>query len=167
MYYVIQCRFSEFLIQLCTKNAFSLGPCRNITTMCRKIAFFGVRAEILLAWDQGVPGFSCRAIFGVREEILIFRRNIHLCDRGTLQCYYHILIAKNWELWNTFINLPCHQVLTYYTVSLANPVHPVLSLCTISKDCFFSSDNLNLAPGRERQGSKRVLQRPLAGRQSG
>ena len=79
MNYVIQCRFREFLIQLCKKNVFVLGPGRNITTMCRKIAFLGVRAEILLTWDQGVPGFLCRAIFGVREEILIFRRNIHLC----------------------------------------------------------------------------------------
>ena len=75
---MIQCRFSEFLIQVCMKNAFFGVPCRNITTMCRNIAFIEVRAEILLTWDQGVPGFSCRAIFGVRDEILIFRRNIHL-----------------------------------------------------------------------------------------
>ena len=73
-YYVIQCRFSEFLTQLSIKNAFLGVPCRNI-------ALFGVHAGILLTWDQGVPGFSCRAIFGVREEILIFQRNIHLCLR--------------------------------------------------------------------------------------
>ena len=53
------------------KNAFFGVPCRNITTMCRNIAFIEVRAEILLTWDQGVPGFSFRAIFGVREEILL------------------------------------------------------------------------------------------------
>ena len=41
------------------------GSCRNITDL-----------------GPGVPGFSCRAIFGVREEILIFRRNIHLCVEG-------------------------------------------------------------------------------------
>ena len=52
MYHVIQCRFSEFLIQLCIENAFFLGPCRNITTMCRKSAFFWVRAEILLSRDK-------------------------------------------------------------------------------------------------------------------
>ena len=52
MYYVIQCRFSEFLIQLCIENAFFLGPCRYIKTMCRKIAFFWVRAEILLSRDK-------------------------------------------------------------------------------------------------------------------
>ena len=52
-YYVIQCRFSEFLVQMCIKNAFIAVPCRNITTMRRNIAFFGVRAEILLSRNQG------------------------------------------------------------------------------------------------------------------
>ena len=56
---MIQCRFSEFLIQLCIKNAFFGVPCRNITTMCRNIAFFGVRAEILLSRNQG--GLDSRA----------------------------------------------------------------------------------------------------------
>ena len=51
-YYVIQCRFSEFLIQLCIKNLFFGVPCRNI-------AFFGVRAEILLSSNQG--GLDSRA----------------------------------------------------------------------------------------------------------
>ena len=37
------------------KNCLFLGPCRNITIQ-----------------GQGVPGVSCRAIFGVREEVLIF-----------------------------------------------------------------------------------------------
>ena len=75
MYYVIQCRFSEFLFQLCIKNAFFLGPCRNITTMCRKIAFFlGPCRNITIQGHQGqgVPGVPCRAIFSGREEILIF-----------------------------------------------------------------------------------------------
>ena len=92
---MIQCRFSEFLIQLCIKNAFFGVPCRNITTMCRNIAFIEVRAEILLTWDQGVPGFSCRAIFGVREEILIFRRNIHLCPDSTKYC---CTTCISWEI---------------------------------------------------------------------
>ena len=43
---------------------FLRGPCRYIATMCRKIASFGLRAEILLSRDKGVPGFQCRAIFG-------------------------------------------------------------------------------------------------------
>ena len=50
---MIQCRFSEFLIQMCIKNAFIAVPCRNITTMRRNIAFFGVCAEILLSRNQG------------------------------------------------------------------------------------------------------------------
>ena len=63
--------YTEFLIQLCIKKTFIWGKCGNITTMCRKIAFLGLRAEIY--------GITNRVIFGVREEILIFRRNIHLC----------------------------------------------------------------------------------------
>ena len=85
MYYVIQCRFSEFLFQLCIKNAFFLGPCRNITTMCRKIAFFlGPCRNITIQGHQGqgVPGVPCRAIFSGREEILIFGEiftSVHTC----------------------------------------------------------------------------------------
>ena len=44
------------------KNCLFWASCRNITGQ-----------------EPGAPGFSCRAIFGVREEILVFRRNIHLC----------------------------------------------------------------------------------------
>ena len=37
---VIQCRFSEVLFQLCTEKKTFLGSlCRNITSMCRDIAF--------------------------------------------------------------------------------------------------------------------------------
>ena len=39
---------------------------------------FLIRAEILLSRHKGVPGFPRRAILGVLEEILVFRRNIHL-----------------------------------------------------------------------------------------
>ena len=53
MNYVIQCRFKEFLIQLCIKKIFVLG----------------ISAEILLTRYQGVPGVPCSAIFGVREEM--------------------------------------------------------------------------------------------------
>ena len=55
MYQIIQCRFHEFLLQLCRENAFFWDPCRNITTR-----------------SQCMTGFLCRAIFRVRAEILIF-----------------------------------------------------------------------------------------------
>ena len=45
------------------KNRLFWASCRNITGQ-----------------EPGAPGFSCRANFGVREEILVFRRNIHLCS---------------------------------------------------------------------------------------
>ena len=59
MNYMKPSRFSEFLIQLCIEKRFSFGLSRNITTVCRKIAFFGVRAEILLSRNQG--GLDSRA----------------------------------------------------------------------------------------------------------
>ena len=40
--------------------------------MCRKIAFFGLRAEIILSRDKGVPGFPCRAIFGGVKKYWFF-----------------------------------------------------------------------------------------------
>ena len=54
MNYVIWCRFSEFLFNCAENLGFWGGPCRNITALCRKIAFFGLRAEILLARSQGL-----------------------------------------------------------------------------------------------------------------
>ena len=75
----------------------------------RNNIFFGVRADILLLCAeklpflgfvqkyfcplrsryQGVPGFPCRAIFGVCEEILFFWRNIHPCYRDRLKGLPH------------------------------------------------------------------------------
>ena len=48
MYFVIV-RVSYSIMH---KKRIFLGPCRNISTMCRKIAFFWVRAEILLSRDK-------------------------------------------------------------------------------------------------------------------
>ena len=82
MNYGIQCRFSEFLIQLFIKK--KMGPCRNITTMCRNIT----------DQEPGAPGVSCTAVLGVCEEILIFRRNIHLCNILSSDIRYHVGFKK-------------------------------------------------------------------------
>ena len=47
------------------RKCISLGLCRNITTMCTDAC------RNVTIREQGVPGFLCRAIFGVREKILI------------------------------------------------------------------------------------------------
>ena len=72
MYYVIQCRFSEFLIQLCIKKTLFWGVRAEILLPCaEKLPFLGPCRNITIQ-GQGVPGVPCRAIFRGREEILIF-----------------------------------------------------------------------------------------------
>ena len=41
-----------FSCSIVQKKRICLGPCKNITTMCRKITFSGVRVEILLSRDK-------------------------------------------------------------------------------------------------------------------
>ena len=62
------------------------SPCRNITTMlCRNTAFLGFVQKYY--WPGALaPGVPYRAIFGACEEILVSRRNIHLCLGGTSSC---------------------------------------------------------------------------------
>ena len=72
MYYVIQCRFSEFLIQLCIENAFFFRSVQKYYFHVQKIFLFLGPCRNITIQGQGVPGFPCRAIFGVREKILIF-----------------------------------------------------------------------------------------------
>ena len=72
MYYVIQCRFSEFLIQLCIENAFFFRSVQKYYYHVQKNCLFLGSCRNITIQGQGVPGFSCRAIFGVREYILIF-----------------------------------------------------------------------------------------------
>ena len=60
-----------------------LAPFRNILR--------GSRRNIT-DQEPGVPGVSCRAIFGVREKILIYRRNIHLCNY--LVFYQSLMLAN-------------------------------------------------------------------------
>ena len=52
MFYVIQCRFSKFLIQLCIKNAFFFRSVQKYYYQVQKNCFFLVRAEILLSRDK-------------------------------------------------------------------------------------------------------------------
>ena len=87
---MIQCRFSEFLVQMCIKNAFIAVPCRNITTMCRNIAFFGVRAEILRSRNQGVldsravPYLGYVQIYSFLEKYspLFFHEDLSCKEKG-------------------------------------------------------------------------------------
>jgi len=52
-YYVIQCRFSEFLIQLCIKiRSFFLVRADILLPCAEKLPFFWVCAEILLSRDK-------------------------------------------------------------------------------------------------------------------
>ena len=64
--YTVQVSYS--IVQ--QKKTFLGGPCRNITVQKK---FYGACSEILPTKNLG------RASFRVREEILIFWRNIHLC----------------------------------------------------------------------------------------
>ena len=72
MYYVIQCRFSDFLVQLCIENAFFFRSVQKYYYHVQKNCLFLGSCRNITIQGQGVPGVSCRAIFGVREEILIF-----------------------------------------------------------------------------------------------
>ena len=60
------------------KNRLFWASCRNITGQ-----------------EPGAPGFSCRANFGVREEILVFRRNIHLCLSSLYLQVFPISVARS------------------------------------------------------------------------
>ena len=79
MNYATQCRFSEFVIQLCIKKKRILGgSVQKYHYYVQKNRLFWALCRNITDQEPGAPGVSCRAIFGVREEILIFRRNIHL-----------------------------------------------------------------------------------------
>jgi len=142
MYYVIQCRFSEFLIQLCIENAFFfrsvqkyyyhvqknclfLGPCRNITIQ-----------------GQGVPGVSCRAFFGVREEILIFGE-IYTSGQDTPQKWWrhlwtapyshyllkhldHTPVSCHWSYEEWYLYMIYTPQLIWYTFTFENRLSPII-----------------------------------------
>ena len=85
------CIFAEFLIRLCIEITFSLGSVQIYCYYVQKNCLFWASCRNITVHSgpgtQGVPGFPCRAIFGVCEEILVFRRNIHLwtlCHRPSI-----------------------------------------------------------------------------------
>ena len=63
-------------------------PCRNITTMCRKIAYFWVRAEILLSRDKCPWNLMQGHFWGSWRNIDCWR-NIHLCPH-TPTCFVYL-----------------------------------------------------------------------------
>ena len=71
-FYVIQCRFSEFLIQLCIKTHVFLVPAEILLLCAEKLPLL----ESVQKYSY--PGIRCpwilvqRAILGVCAEILIF-----------------------------------------------------------------------------------------------
>ena len=80
------CRFGEFLIRLRIEITFSLGSVQNqidILLLCaEKMPFLGFVQKNycpLRSRYQGGIWIPVQGHFWVCEEILVFRRNIHLC----------------------------------------------------------------------------------------
>ena len=78
--YIVQILRISYLIV--HRNNIFFGVCADILLLCaEKLPFLGFVQKYycpLRSKYQGGPGFPYRAIFGVCEEILLFRRNIHL-----------------------------------------------------------------------------------------
>ena len=71
-YYVIQCRFSEFLIQLCIKKTLFWGSVQKYYYYVQKYCLFWGPCRNITIQEPGEAGFSCRAIFGVCADIFNF-----------------------------------------------------------------------------------------------
>jgi len=54
----------------CAQKTFWGSPCRNITTMCRNIAFFRLRAEISLSRNQASLGTRAGPFLGMCRNIV-------------------------------------------------------------------------------------------------
>jgi len=54
----------------CAQKTFWGNPCRNITTMCRNIAFFRLRAEISLSRNQASLGTRAGPFLGMCRNIV-------------------------------------------------------------------------------------------------
>ena len=65
----------------CAQKTFWGSPCRNITTMCRNIAFLGFVQKYYCPGTK--PSWEpVQGHFWARAEILVSRRNIHLCPEA-------------------------------------------------------------------------------------
>ena len=72
---VVRCFFN------CAQKTFWGSPCRNITTMCRNIAFLGFVQKYYCPGTK--PSWEpVQGHFWARAEILVSRRNIHLCPEA-------------------------------------------------------------------------------------
>ena len=71
MFYLIKCRFSKFLVQLCIKNAFLWARAEILLLCAEKLHFWGPCRNITIQQPGGAE-FSCRAIFRVCADIFIF-----------------------------------------------------------------------------------------------
>ena len=60
---------ASFFFNCAQKQLFLGGPCRNITAMCRNIAFFWLRAEIFLSRSQAFLGTHAGPFLAVCRNI--------------------------------------------------------------------------------------------------
>ena len=65
---------------MCIKSRFFGESVQKYYCYVQKNRLFWASCRNITGQEPGAPGFSCRANFGVREEILVFRGNIHLCS---------------------------------------------------------------------------------------
>ena len=68
------------------KKRFSLVPSRNIHTLCKKNAFFGVRAEILLSRNQGVLDSRAGPFLGYVQIYSFFEKYSPLLSHDDIKC---------------------------------------------------------------------------------
>ena len=91
---MIQCRFSEFLVQIVHIKTHFWGPCRNITWSVQKYYYSGMMHSRILV-QRHFQG-SCRNIN--------FWRNIHLWPRVLYHQLSCLLINSDTGLWDVLRN---------------------------------------------------------------
>ena len=82
----IQCRFNEFLIQLCIlKKNYFLGSVQKYYYYVQKNCLFGFRVEILLTRYQGYLDSRAGPFLGSVKKYWFFWRNMHLWINWSLR----------------------------------------------------------------------------------